>query len=170
MSRLGFVAPAVGYYQCKYEYPVCNHTEGISDKNIGFIRGMTASGVPFEAEVFHEADDLTMAVVMPAIFNDSYENDDKGELSDEASKIATLHYEVESSDYSVLDFGMVDDAMEENMDVIADYVDFLVQNGIVTYASNMINGAVQYRIDILGNELAKILVTLQEGDWMVVLV
>lgn len=154
----------VGYYQSKFEYPVCNHTEGITKNNIGFTRGITASGVPFEAELFKEVDAVTMAVIMPAIYNDAYEGMEDDELSDENINITSMHYEVESFDYSVLDIGMVDDAMEENTDVVKDYVDFLVKNGIVTYASNLINGAVLYRVDVLGNEIAKILVTMQEGE------
>ena len=43
-----------------------------------------------------------------------------------------MHYDVESFDYSALDYGMVDDAMEENTDVVNDYVQFLVKNGLVT--------------------------------------
>lgn len=154
----------VGYYQSKYEYPVCNHTEGITEKNIGYTRGITASGVPFEAELFEEDDALTMAVVMPAIYNDAYEGHEDDELSDENINITAMHYDVESLDYSALDYGMVDDAMEENTDVVNDYVQFLVRNGLVTYASNLINGAVLYRVDVLGNDLAKVLITMKEGE------
>ena len=90
------------------------------------------------------------------------EEDD--ELSDENTNITAMHYEVESVDYSVLDIGMVDDAMEENTDVVRDYVDFLVNNRIVTFASNLLNGTVLYRIDVLGNELAKVLITMREDE------
>ena len=52
----------------------------------------------------------------------------------------------------------------ENTDVVNDYVQFLVRNGLVTYASNLINGAVLYRVDVLGNDLAKVLITMKEGE------
>ena len=120
--------------------------------------------MPFEAELFEKDENLTMAVIIPAIFNDAYEDEEDDELSDENTNITAMHYEVESVDYSVLDIGMVDDAMEENTDVVRDYVDFLVNNGIVTFASNLLNGTVLYRIDVLGNELAKVLITMREGE------
>ena len=53
-------------------------------------------GVPFEAELFRVNEDLSMAVIIPAI--------------------------------------------EGNKEVIEDYVDFLVKNGIVTFSSNVLNG------------------------------
>lgn len=154
----------VGYYTSNYDYPVCNHTDGVTEKNLGFVKGITAGGVPFEAELFEKDENLTMAVIIPAIFNDAYEDEEDDELSDENTNITAMHYEVESVDYSILDIGMVDDAMEENTDVVRDYVDFLVNNRIVTFASNLLNGTVLYRIDVLGNELAKVLITMREGE------
>jgi uncharacterized protein (TIGR02452 family) len=156
------------FYQSDYDYPVCNHTEGVTEVNIGFARGVTASGVPFEAEVSQKDGIMTLAVVIPAIFNDAYEDvDENQELSDENINITAMHYDVESFDYSILDLGMIDDAMEENTDVVRDYVDFLIENGLVVYASNLLNGTVLYRVDALGNSLAKVLITMQdsEGIW-----
>lgn len=43
-------------------------------------------------------------------------------------------------------------------------MDFLANNDIVTFAFNLLNGAVLYRRDVLGNELAKVLITLREGE------
>ena len=40
----------MGYYTTKYEMPVCNHTERVESGNLGYARGITDSGVPFEAE------------------------------------------------------------------------------------------------------------------------
>lgn len=110
----------VGYYTSNYDYPVCNHTDGVTEKNLGFVKGITAGGVPFEAELFEKDENLTMAVIIPAIFNDAYEDEEDDELSDENTNITAMHYEVESVDYSILDIGMVDDAMEENTDVVRD--------------------------------------------------
>ena len=107
---------------------------------------------------------MTMAVVIPAIFNDAYDDEEEYELLDENINITAMHYDVELFDYSALDYGMVDDAMEENTDVVNDYVQFLVKNGLVTYASNLRNGAVIYRVDVLGNDLAKVLITMKEGE------
>lgn len=154
----------VGYYTSKYEYPVCNHTDGVTEINIGYVKGITAGGVPFEAELFEKEESMIMGVVMPAIFNNIYEEEDGEELSDENTNITGMHCEVEFRDYSVLDRGMVDDEVEENLDVVKDYVNFLVSNGIVTFASDLLNGTVFYRVDVLGNDLVKVLVTMREGE------
>ncbi len=153
----------VGYYTSKYEYPVCNHTDGVTEINIGYVKGITAGGVPFEAELFEKEESMTMAVIMPAIYNDIYEDKEDEELSDDSTNITDMHYEEKFYDYSVLDMGMVDDMMEENLDVVKNYVNFLENNGIVTFASNLLNGTVFYRVDVLGNDLVKVLITMREG-------
>ncbi|MDO4976998.1 MAG: hypothetical protein Q4E53_07025 [Eubacteriales bacterium] len=145
-------------YTTRHEYPICNHTE-----NIGYTKGITSDGVPFEAELFEKDDVLTLSVVMPAIYNDNTYFDDK-EKKDNQSNIIGIQYEVESMDYSILDIGMVDVAEEENKDVIEQYVDYLCNCDIVAFASNVFNGIVMYRIDHSGNELAKVMITLKEGD------
>lgn len=150
----------VGYYTSNYDYPVCNHIDGVTDNNIGYAKGITAGGVPFEAELIDKDDTLTMVVIIPAIFNDFYEGEEDDVSSNE--NITAIHCEVKSSDYSVLDIRMADGAMEENTEAVRDYVNFLVNNGIVTFTSDLINGTVLYRVDELGNDLAKILITMRE--------
>ena len=105
-----------------------------------------------------------MAVIIPTIYNYACKDKENDKLSDKNTNIIVMHYEAESADYSVLDIGMVDDAMEESTDVVRNYVDFLANNDIVTFAFNLLNGAVLYRRDVLGNELAKVLITLREGE------
>jgi hypothetical protein len=153
----------LNFFQSDYEYPVCNHTEGVTASNMGFARGVTVSGVPFEAEVTSKNGVMMLAVVIPAIFNDACEDVDS-DFSDEDGHITAMHYNVESSDDTVLDIGMVDDAVEEDIEIVTNYVDFLIESGLVDFASNMVNGIVRYRIDALGNSLAKILITMQDGE------
>lgn len=57
----------MGYYTAKYELPVCNHTEEIDKDNLGNAKGITDSGVPFEAEFATEGENLLMALIMSAI-------------------------------------------------------------------------------------------------------
>lgn len=154
----------VGYYTSKYDYPICNHTEEVTEKNIGYAQGITAGGVPFEAEMFEERENMSMAVMMPAIFNDAYVGKEDEKLSDTHSNITGMRYEVNFLDYSVLDIGMVDGPIEENIDIVKAYVDFLASNGIVIFDSDVLNGTVFYRIDALGNNLAKVLITMREGE------
>lgn len=170
MGRLGLIADGaiaeapVGYYTSKYEYPLCNHTEEVTEKNIGYAQGITAGGVPFEAELYEEAENMSMAVIMPAIFNDANDGEENEKSFDSHSNITNMHYQVKFLDYSVLDIGMVDDAIEENLEVVKLYVNFLASSGIVIFDSDVLNGAVFYRVDALGNDLVKILITLREGE------
>jgi hypothetical protein len=144
---------------------MCNHTKGVTAENMGFARGVTVSGVPFDAEVTSKNGVMMLAVVIPAIFNDACDDvDADSKLSNENGHITAMHYELESSDDTVLDIGMVDVAVEEDIEIVTNYVDFLIESGLVDFASNMVNGTVLYRIDALGNSLAKILITMQDGD------
>jgi hypothetical protein len=153
------------FFQSDYDYPVCNHTEGVTEANMGFARGVTISGVPFEAEVTSKDDVTTLAIMIPAIFNDARADmDRKQDATGANNRITAMHYDVESLDYTVLDIGMINDGIEENDDIMTDYVEFLIETGLVEYVSNMVNGTVLYRIDALGNSLAKILITMQDGD------
>ena len=43
-----------GYYTSNYDYTVCNNTDGVTEKNLGFVKGIIAGGVPFEAELFEK--------------------------------------------------------------------------------------------------------------------
>jgi hypothetical protein len=132
---------------------------------MGFARGVTISGVPFEAEVTSKDDVTTLAIMIPAIFNDARaDKDRKQDATGADNRITAMHYDVESLDYTVLDIGMIDDGIEENDDIMTDYVGFLIETGLVEYVSNMVNGTVLYRIDALGNNLAKIMITMQDGD------
>jgi hypothetical protein len=152
------------FFQSDYDYPVCNHTEGVTDANMGFARGVTISGIPFEAEVTSKDDVTTLAIMIPAIFNATRaDTGRKRDASDADKRITAMHYDVQSFDYTVLDIGMIDDGIEENDDIMTDYAEFLIETGLVEYVSNMVNGTVMYRIDPLGNILAKILITLQDG-------
>lgn len=147
----------MGYFTTKYEMPVCNHVDGVEKENIGYAQGITDSGVPFEAEFISEDDCLTLAVIMPAIF-------DSAVMKKENSNLVGFSYDVESWDGSVLDFGMVDKGIEEDEALVHRYVDFLVECGIITFSSNIMNGMVMNRVDILGHDLVKILITMTEGD------
>lgn len=150
----------VGYYTSNYDYPVCNHRYGVTDKNIGYAKGITASGVPFEIELFEKSGTLMMSVVFPAIFNEFYEGEENDTSADE--NIMAMCRETEFFDYSVLDIGMLEGTIKKNTHTVRDYVGFLVNNGIVSFTTDLINGIVLYRVDKLGNDLVKVLITMQK--------
>ena len=59
---------------------------------------------------------------------------------------------------------MVDEGVEDDISVIIKYVDFLIEHEILSFSSNLYNGTVMYRVDELGNELAKILISLEDEE------
>ena len=146
------------YYEAKYALPFCNHTEGLSFRNIGYTVGITEDGVPFEAELFRDDDEISISVLIPAIFDSNPVEEIEG------SKILYFRDEASFHDNSVLDLGMVDEGEEDELCVVQRNVDFLVDRGIIAFASDFWNGNVQYRVDVLGNDLNKIVVTLEDKD------
>lgn len=46
--------------------------------------------------------------------------------------------------------------------VVQRYVDYLIDIGVISFCSDVLNGAVFDRIDVLGNNFAEIKITLQE--------
>jgi len=101
---------------------------------------------------------MSVSVIIPAIF-DNIRNISKN-LKEEGN-ILEFITESEKMDNSILDIGMVDDGEEKDHAVLEKYVEFLDKAGIVSFATNVLNGTVLYRTDILGNPLAKIIVTLK---------
>ena len=149
----------MSYFTTDLDFPVCNHTEGIGSENLGYTKGITEEGVPFEAELVDSEGTLSLVVIMPAVFEHSTK---KAPVN--KSNVIGITYKVDTWDDSILDIGMVDNGPEEDDELVHKYVDYLVDEGLVTFASNLLNGSVMNRVDILGNDLVKILITLTEDD------
>lgn len=150
----------MNFYETRYDFPMCNHTEGVSENNIGYSIGITEDGIPFEAEAFLVGDMMVMAVVLPDLLEDIVKRD----VKTVAANVIGFREEAEQEDLSVLDIGMVDDGEETDLSVTKKYVEFLLERDIFEYTSNLLNGAVEYRTDILGNRLVKVIITLSEND------
>lgn len=151
------------YIELKYDMPCCNHTDGVSKHNIGYSVGVTGDGVPFEAELFEDGETVTMSVILPSIFDSNPVGDIKNKMD---SNIIGFRNECLAEDFSVLDIGMVDEGEEDELDVVQQYVDYLIDNSIVSFACNMQNGSVLYRVDVRGNDLTKVVITMSEPDEM----
>ena len=147
------------YYKLDYDMPLCNHKECMSDSHLGFAKGITYDGVPFEAELTQHGKTKTLCVIMPAIF---YSSPIKVDLEKENKEDSNIG--VEDYDVSILDIGMVDEGIEDDISVIIKYVDFLIEHEILSFLSNLYNGTVMYRVDELGNELVKILISLEDEE------
>lgn len=159
----------VFYYTTKYDFPVTNHSKNISDGNIGWIRGVMADELPFEAEKWQKGDEVDVGFIIPAIYSEdspvnpydttknesiAKENKDKG--------ISYFSGETESWDGGILMIGMVDEGYEEDPFVLQNYVEILENNGLIEFNSDFYNGYVQYVTDSLGNEFARVIITLKD--------
>lgn len=150
----------MNYYIAKYDFPICNHTEGITSHNLGYTMGITSDGVPFEAEIFEGDESLILSVIMPDIYEDE-------KVEADTSNIIGFTYDVDYWDDSMLDYGMVDDGQIEDEKIVKKYVEFLENSDIISFSSNIYNGTVMRRVDIAGNKFVKVLVTLvdDENEW-----
>lgn len=151
-----------GYCLCDYDFPICNHTKCVDDSNIGYTRGMTYDGIPFEAEVYETEDILGLVVIMPQIYERTYVKNSG--IKTEKSKVTEICSSVETYDSSVLVIGMCDEGEEEDCSTILAYVEFLIKHGLVEFTGVMRNGAVMYVEDRAGNTFARVIITLKEGD------
>lgn len=150
------------YYDSVYDMPICNHTQHVSDENVGYVQGITYDGIPFEAEMFEVGDVVTVAFYLPAFIFFSKE----AEESAENPNVISFRSEDVMEDRSVLDIGMVDAGVEEDLEVVMEYVGFLTKHDLIFFTTDTINGAIEYRVDVNGNELVKILITISDGDDM----
>lgn len=56
------------YYESFTDFPICNHSVSINQNNIGYTQGILDGGIPFEAELWNNANGQSLSVVMPEIF------------------------------------------------------------------------------------------------------
>jgi uncharacterized protein (TIGR02452 family) len=158
-----------GYYTTRYDYPVCNHTIGVSKSTLGYTKGILAAGVPFEAELDEANGEQALTVVIPDIYGDglmNVGNDSSHYKGQEKTNVEGIHYNENFYDCSILDVGMVDEGIETDDEITIRYTDFLIENGLVTFVSDMYNGAVFNRIDKMGNSLVKIMITLSSDGYV----
>ena len=81
----------VFYYTTKYDFPVTNHTINISDGNIGWIRGVMADELPFEAEKWQKGDEVDVGFIIPAIYSEDSPVNPYDTTKNERIKIRVFH-------------------------------------------------------------------------------
>lgn len=161
----------VFYYTTKYDFPVTNHLKNVSGGNIGWIRGVMSDELPFEAEMWQKGDAVDVGFIIPAIYSDNssinpYDTSQNEKIAKEnkAKGISYFSREVESWDSGILIIGMVDEGYEEDPFVLQNYVEILENNGLIELNSDLYNGYVQYVTDSLGNEFARVIITLKDTN------
>lgn len=147
------------FYQASSGLPICNHTECVSQDNLGYVQGILKSGVPFEAELWKNEVSVNISVVIPELFCVS----DKKSNPLKTDNLLGFHNQVESVHNGVLTIGMVDGGISTEFDVTMRYVDYLKDYGLVKFVCDMENGAVFYVTDIEGKDLVYITITLSEN-------
>lgn len=151
------------YIESGYDMPYCNHS-GASEENIGFSVGVMSDGTPFEAECWECGGTLALNVVIPqkAGFYSKkrcLENTDK-----KGNAPIPFYTQQEIYCFGLLCAGMVDGGEENDIQIIQEYVDYLVEMGLVNFSSEAYNGIIFYRTVELGNDLVEIIITLLEDD------
>lgn len=160
-------------FASEWDFPVCNHKNLVTSNNIGYIQGLLEDNRPFEAELFLDGGECTLGIIMPILewISDPIEKKDgKGvaTFSKEKSKVVGLKRQVEFKDNGVLPIGMVEEGETRNSMTLRLYVSFLEDMGVVKFLGKERNGYVEYLTDINGNDLVRVLVTLQYENGEVV--
>lgn len=146
------------YFEAEYEMAGLNHRVGICDSNLGWTRGIFEDGVPFEAELWSEDEELNLCVIVPEIFRI------------EKSKKVTFEQNVGEIkdgfciDKSVLKIGTTDCGYVDDMNVVIQYVEYLETFEVVSFLDNYRNGAIRLLQDPEGNDLVCIVIGLNIGD------
>ena len=143
------------------DFPVCNHTQGITESNIGYVSGLFEEGIPFEAELFRygSGDELQeeIALLLPVIKKVGNRTEN---IAYNQGTVVGFEYEINIKDLSVLTIGMVEHGQELEVDVVRQYVEFLESNDIVQFTGSMQSGSVFYFTDVNGNDFAQVHVGL----------
>ena len=149
------------YVESIMSFPVCNHTQGVSENNIGYVSGLIEGGIPFEAEVFQygKGDELQkeISVLLPVMYKEGSRPES---IEGNQEIIVGFEYEVSISDLSVLTIGMVEHGQELDADVVRQYVEFLESNDIIRFTGRVQSGSVFYFTDVNGNDFAQVHVRL----------
>lgn len=146
-----------GYIQAIRPFPICNHIKDVGRDNLGYTQGIFADGIPFEAELWRYDSDLNISFVFPILCDiDTLEGCLKHD------NVLGFYNQVARSQGGVLTIGMVDNGMIDDMSAIVAYVDYLKEQGVVEFISDMENGSLMLVTDVAGNELIHVIITLKE--------
>ncbi len=152
------------YREIKYDFPVCNHTNCIGKHNIGYTQGILADGTPFEAEI-SKTDDITVLQVIMPVKYEYYDEElmqKKNDMQEKFNEENDIRLPpLENVDYGILTIGM--QSIGYSIDpTLYMYVEYLEENNIVKFTSEVRNGSLHYLVDSAGNDIVGILITLKE--------
>ena len=149
-----------GYLLATSVFPICNHS-GADDENIGYAVGIMNDGAPFEAEYWRTDGTEGINVVLP-VKEDLFED---AESSSGDESVVNFKGQYTTKFAGILCIGMTDLGQENEDSIIEEYVDYLCRMQIIRFTSELYNGAVFYRTDSAGNDLAEVKITfLEDGQ------
>lgn len=147
----------IGYIQAISPFPICNHIKDVDKNNIGYVKGIFTDGIPFEAELWSYDGDLNISFVFPILCDiDTLEGCLKND------NILGFHNRVARTQGGVLTIGMVNNGLIDDISATVAYVDYLKEQGVVEFISDMENGSLMLITDVTGNELVHVIITLKE--------
>ncbi|MDY6317388.1 MAG: hypothetical protein SPL49_09250 [Oribacterium sp.] len=130
-------------------------------------------GTPFEAEYWTTKGTVGFNVVLP-IKEFPKRNDEKNSINQVDEKTASREAEegsitqfsgkYETQFYGILCGGMIDLGQETDDKIIEAYVEYICRMHLVRFTGQLYNGAVFYREDDAGQQLAEVRIALSEDD------
>ena len=115
-------------------------------------------GTPFEAEYWRTDGTEGINVVLP-VKEDLFE---EAESSSGDESVVNFKGQYATKFAGILCIGMTDLGQENEDSIIEEYVDYLCRMQILRFTSELYNGAVFYRSDAEGNDLAEVKITFVE--------
>lgn len=155
----------MGYVESSYRKIMCNYSmENIDDNNIGYSFGVTEDGVPFDAEAWQdEAGNLMVTFYLPELLDEEdFSEDDAPKPVSEDMQV--FHNQEQFIGEQALCVGMVENGAMESWELLANYVDFLIESDLVEFQTDMLNGSGIFLTDIMGNPVVAITITLMMNE------
>lgn len=158
------------YFELDYGFPVCNHTEKIGDKNIGYVNGIFSDGVPFEAEIYGDDKEEWLSFILPRIFDEREVLKPKKEGNVKTS----------SQDYTVmpmqgvLEVGMNYEGTDVGEGATEDYLGYLASRNVIGLAQGYGEGqifqcGIGYFTDKNKNKLTKFFLKMKDEGKPIIL-
>lgn len=157
-----------GFMQSIYPHIRCNHSpENINDDNYGYCFGITKDSIPFEAELWydHDPESENVTIYIPEI--EELEDTEDEPLINAQTGTRTFSTEIEIHENMALCVGMVDNGQIESLSLLNTYIELLIDCGLIQFPGNVYNAAAWRYIDMDGNDIIAINVTLcEDGEVM----
>lgn len=148
------------YVVCRYPMPVCNHTEEVSEDNLGYVQGVLLKGVPFEAELWQDRTEGTkhLTIILPEQLEEVRKKAEEPPTG--VKQIPTM---LRSIWNAVLPIGMFDRELEECAEDDDFYMMQMIENKIFNMTGDSLSIFLRYLTDTAGNDLVALDIMLERN-------